>query len=120
MDAKQSLRLGLKLWIESDDGAVLSPGRLSLLEGIRRLGSLNKAAAEQRMSYRKAWGRIRDTEERLGQPLVRDGGGRKGYKLTELGDRLVDEYVAWREEVKAFAIERAGERFPWAVGNDLP
>ncbi len=118
MEEKHPVRLGIKLWIESDSGALLGPGRLALLEGVRRLGSLNKAAAEMRMSYRKAWGRLKDAESRLGKSLVEAGGGRKGYELTELGHRLVDEYLAWRQEVETFALERARAHFPWAVDDE--
>ncbi|MGE4506910.1 MAG: winged helix-turn-helix domain-containing protein [Desulfovibrionaceae bacterium] len=117
MDNNHPVHLGIKLWIESDDGALLGPGRLALLEGVRRLGSLNKTAAEMRMSYRKAWGRLKDAENRLGQPLVVAAGGRKGYDLTELGNRLVDEYLAWQAEVENFALERARARFPWALDD---
>ena len=119
MDNNRPVHLGIKLWIESDDGALLGPGRLALLEGVRRLGSLNKVAAEMRMSYRKAWGRLKDAEQRLGQQLVEDSGGRKGYVLTELGNSLVDEYLAWQAEVENFALERARTRFPWAVDEEL-
>ena len=118
MEDNNPVRLGIKLWVESDAGALIGPGRLALLEGIRRLGSLNKAAAELRMSYRKAWGRLKDAEERLGSPLVANAGGRKGYELTELGNSLVDEYLAWRAEVETYALERARKHFPWAVGDE--
>ena len=111
----ERVRLGVRLWLESEQGTLLGPGRLALLEGVRRLGSLNKAAAELGMSYRKAWGRLKDAEDRLGTDLVVSMGGRKGYDLTDLANRLVDDYLAWLAEVEAFALERAKVRFPWAV-----
>ncbi|MGE4551490.1 MAG: winged helix-turn-helix domain-containing protein [Desulfovibrionaceae bacterium] len=107
--------LKVRLWFESDRGPLLGPGRLALLEGVRRLGSLNKAAAEMGMSYRRAWGRVKEAEKRLGDALVVDAGGRNGFRLTPLADRLVDDYVAWMTEVKSFALERAQVRFPWHV-----
>lgn len=109
--------LKIRLWFESDRGPLLGPGRLALLEGVRRLGSLNKAAAELGMSYRRAWGRIKDAERRLGEPLLVDAGGASGFRLTSLADQLVNGYLVWVKEVEGFALERAQLCFPWHVSG---
>ncbi len=58
---------------------VFGLGRLKILDAIDRLGSIQGAARELKMSYRAIWGRIKATEERLNrQLLIRNIGGRTG------------------------------------------
>ena len=58
---------------------VFGLGRLKILDAIDRLGSIQGAAKELKMSYRAIWGRIKATEERLKRPLlIRNIGGRSG------------------------------------------
>ena len=47
------------------------------------------------MSYRAVWGKIKATEERLGQPLVRrkpDGTTRGGSELTPFAGTIMDGF----------------------------
>jgi molybdate transport system regulatory protein len=67
------------------------------------------------MSYRAAWGRIKRTEQALGEPLLVKASGRKGYELTPLASELVRDFAAWHNEVEAFALKRARERLPWNI-----
>ncbi|MBU1249128.1 MAG: LysR family transcriptional regulator [Proteobacteria bacterium] len=108
-------RLGIRLWIEGEDGTLVSSGRMRLLALIDQLGSLNKAAKEIGMSYRRAWGRIQETEERLGEPVVVRSRGRKGYELTEFGRQLLASWEEFRSDVSAYAGKRADAMLPWNV-----
>ncbi len=102
------MKIKSKLWIEVDGKPVFGRGRRFLLEAIDRNGSINQAAKEINISYRKAWGYIKAMEERLGFRLIeRQTGGRNGggaiitddaraflkkYELLEKGiQELVDE-----------------------------
>ncbi len=69
-----------KIWIEDDEGNVIfGLGRLRILDAIDRLGSIQAAAKELKMSYRAIWGKIKTTEESLNRPLlIRNIGGRAG------------------------------------------
>jgi len=107
--------LRVHLWLESGGGMVFGLGRVQLLELVERLGSLNQAAKALGMSYRAAWGRIKRTEEALGEPLLAKASGRKGYELTPLAETLLREFAQWHQEVEAFALERAKARLPWDV-----
>ncbi len=107
--------LRVHLWLESGGGMVFGLGRVQLLELVERLGSLNQAAKALGMSYRAAWGRIKRTEEALGEPLLAKASGRKGYELTPLAEMLLKEFAQWHQEVEAFALERAKIRLPWDV-----
>lgn len=107
--------LRVHLWLETDGHMLFGLGRVQLLELVERLGSLNRAAKALGMSYRAAWGRIKSTEEALGEPLLAKASGRKGYELTPLARTLLAEFAQWHREVEAYALKRARERMPWKV-----
>jgi len=79
-----------------ETGAVLfGLGRLKMLEAVREYGSISAAAKALKMSHRRIWGRIKLTEERLGQPLlVRNVGGASGggCRLTPYAQSLIDDF----------------------------
>ena len=99
-----------KLWIEIDGRPVFGRGRRFLLEAIDRYGSINQAAKEINISYRKAWGYIKAMEERLGFRLVeRQTGGRNGggTTLTKEAKRFLRKY----EEMETGIMELVDDRF---------
>ena len=73
----------------------IGPGKIGLLEGIERTGSLSAAARALGMSYRRAWLLLHSTNEGFSEPVVnlsvggKDGGG---TRLTDFGRRLVADY----------------------------
>ena len=69
-------------------GKPLDPRLVALLAETARTGSLNRAVAALRVSYRNAWGLLRTTAGALGQPLVVLEKGR-GAHLTALGETLL-------------------------------
>lgn len=85
-----------KIWIEDEEGKVVfGSGRLRILDAVEKQGSILGAAKELSMSYRAVWGKIKATEERLGQPLLtkRTGGSHGGgSELTPFGKVLVETY----------------------------
>lgn len=104
-------RIRLHLWIESDRGMMLGPGRAQLIENIEKYGSLQNAAKKMGISYRAAWGRIKKTEEVLGCKLLEKNAG--GYQLTPLGKELNGIFVAWFDSVEKYALKEAEKVFPW-------
>jgi len=108
--------LRMNIWLETGDGQALGRGRAQLLQMIKEQGSLNRAAAKLGMSYRAAWGKLKKTEQAIGQKLVyKEGGRRKGYKLTDLAEQLLENYNAWCAEIEEYALEKASRRFPWPI-----
>jgi molybdate transport system regulatory protein len=107
--------LRVHLWLETEGHMLFGLGRIQLLELVERLGSLNQAAKALGMSYRAAWGRIKSTEEALGEPLLAKASGRKGYELTPLAATLLKDFAQWHQEVEAFALKQAKQRLPWDV-----
>ena len=80
MQQWKTFHIRSKIWIEDEsENVVFGLGRLKILDAIDRLGSIQGAAKELKMSYRAIWGRIKATEERLNRPLlIRNIGGRSG------------------------------------------
>ncbi|MCL4242586.1 MAG: LysR family transcriptional regulator [Dehalococcoidia bacterium] len=114
-----------KLWLEADGRLVMSDYRLRLLQLVADTGSLAQAAAVMGLSYRRAWGKVKELEANLGFPLVRSEVGGAGGGHTELsgeGRNLLDAYrrfgqrmeealqAAYREELSP--LERCPENPP--------
>ncbi len=70
MDLPQTLAPKMKLWIVLADRVQLGHGRAQLLRAIDELGSIRKAAAQFGMSYRRAWGYLRELEAAAGFPFL--------------------------------------------------
>lgn len=88
--------LRYEIWLESVDKSIILNGEgFSLLTEVEQSGSLVTAARNLGMSYRKAWGVIRDVELHLGFNLVdkRRGGIAGGRSnLTSQGRQLLMAY----------------------------
>lgn len=102
-DLNEKYRIRSKIWVEDDSGGVaFGLGRVRILEAIQRKGSIHAAAKELGMSYRGVWGRIKATEERLGQPLlVRNIGGASGggSRLTPFAETLIRQFVDLHKKI---------------------
>lgn len=103
-----------KIWIEVNGDPVFGRGRRFLLEAIDSYGSINQAAKEIHISYRKAWSYIKNMEERLGIQLVeRQTGGKNGggATLTEEARRFLRKYEAMERGINEIVDERFREIF---------
>lgn len=88
-----STRVTLRL--DFDAGRRLGPGKVALLEAIRRKGSIAGAGREFRMGYRRAWLLVDELNHMFAEPLViARGGGRDGggASLTALGEEIIARY----------------------------
>ena len=88
-----SVRITLRLDFDADRR--LGPGKIALLEAIRRTGSISAAGREFGMAYRRAWLLTDDLNRMFAGPLVQTrGGGRNGggTTLTDLGKEVVCLY----------------------------
>jgi molybdate transport system regulatory protein len=93
-----------KLWVEKDGALVLSGYRVRLLQHIAETGSLAEAARRMGLSYRRAWGKIREIEENLGVRLVESevgGVGGGGTRLTPAGERVLALYQKYETAAQA-------------------
>jgi molybdate transport system regulatory protein len=88
---------GLTVRFRVDFGSRCSVGlgKVELLEGIARTGSLSQAARDMRMSYRRAWLLLEDMNLSFDYPVAHasvGGRGGGGVVLTSFGSRLVAAY----------------------------
>lgn len=99
-----NFRIRSKIWIEDNNGKVIfGPGRLKILEAVVHHGSIHAAAKELKMSYRAVWGKIKNTEERLGKLLlIRQIGGTSGggSEITPLCNKLIEKFSALQAHVE--------------------
>jgi molybdate transport system regulatory protein len=93
-----------KLWMSNPTAeGVFGDGRWRLLSAIREHGSLQQACRELGISYRKAWGDLRKSEEELGITFLekhRGGSGGGNTSLTEDGERWLQAYTRFRSDVE--------------------
>lgn len=113
-------------------GDVDSSRLLRLLTALAEGGALGAAARNVGMSYRSAWGLLRDCEQALGASMVIMERGR-GTRLTEFGAALValdaaarralDEvHAPWQRKLEALiapVVRSAPERLRLAASHDL-
>ncbi len=93
------------IWLEKEGEVVLSTWRVALLEAVAETGSITAGAEKMKVPYRVAWQKIREIEERLGEPVVETqvgGPGGGGAQLTPAGERYVQrfrEFAAGLDEI---------------------
>jgi molybdate transport system regulatory protein len=85
----------------------VGPGKIALLEGIDRTGSLSQAARELGMSYRRAWLLLASLNNAFREPVAATatgGRGGGGAQLTPFGRELVRLFRAFEQDTQARAV----------------
>jgi molybdate transport system regulatory protein len=103
------LKIKSKIWIESEDGILLSEGRVQLLKKIDETGSLNKASKVLNISYQKAWRLIDDVSKTTKKPVIETKiGGAKGGGtiLTPYGKSLITIFETINKDCWKFLDEQ--------------
>lgn len=102
-----------------DDEKILDWEGFGLLNAIKKTGSLSSAAAGMNMSYRKAWGIIREVEEKLGFNLVEKhrGGPEGGHtELTQEGNELINAYNELTGQFNT-SMKEITRKFFWSINK---
>ncbi|SEI12996.1 winged helix-turn-helix domain-containing protein [Paracoccus alkenifer] len=97
----------IRLFFTQQD--MIGPGKVALLEGIERSGSISAAGREMGMSYKRAWMLVETLNGMFSAPLVesaRGGAGGGGASLTDTGRQV----LALFREIEAAATEVNAER----------
>lgn len=102
----KSIQVRTKIWLEVDGEPLIGAGRERLLLAIESGGSLNAAAAELGISYRKAWSQLRQMELHAPFALVERTKGGKGGGSTHLtpeARELLARYAKLKAELRSLA-----------------
>lgn len=102
----------LSLRLDLPNGSRLGPGKVNLLEAVKRCASISAAAREQGMSYRRAWLLIDDMNRAFEEPVVATFPGRsqgKGASITDLGEKLIMLYRAAEAECSSAVTSQVAE-----------
>ena len=87
--------LAVRFRVDLGSACSIGIGKIELLEGISRSGSLSAAARQMRMSYRRAWLLLADLNAGFDRPVAEastGGRGGGGVVLTPFGERLIAGY----------------------------
>jgi molybdate transport system regulatory protein len=98
--------------IDFSEQCSVGAGKIELLEGIARTGSLSQAAREMRMSYRRAWLLLDDLNHSFDSPVAHTstgGTGGGGAVLTAFGELLVAGYRKFESSLQPLAHRHLGE-----------
>ena len=104
----------LKVWIVFDDRVKFGDGRAELLELIDALGSIQKAVRRLDMSYRNAWGYLRELEKAAGFKFLERRPGaapRGGTRLTKRGRAFLARYWRFRRALDPMVARRFRRTF---------
>jgi molybdate transport system regulatory protein len=94
------LQARFKVWVVFDGRVKFGDGRADLLALVDELGSLKKAVGRIGMSYRNAWGYLRELEDAAGFKLLErtpGGGPEGGTQLTAKGRLFLARYRRFRQ-----------------------
>ncbi|HEY2381404.1 MAG TPA: LysR family transcriptional regulator [Terriglobia bacterium] len=94
-------RLGVKakVWLTIGPRTLFGDGKADLLDAVDRLGSLRSAAESMGMSYRHAWGWLRELDEAAGFAFLEHTGTgpRTNLRLTDDGRQFIADYRRFRK-----------------------
>jgi len=112
--AREHLLLNYKIWLSTITGdGLIDESTWKLLKAIRSEESISKAAKTAGISYLKAWGDLKRTEELLGYTVVnKKRGGLDGGNttVTDKAIKLLDAYAALQSKLDD-SVENAFNEF---------
>src|SRR5262245_32724780 len=93
-----NLGVKAKFWLTLGPSTLFGDGKAKLLEAVEELGSLRSAAQSMGMSYRHAWGLLRELDKAAGFEFLEHSGigPRTRLRLTEDGRRFIEAYRRFR------------------------
>ena len=112
--SRHNIFLRYKIWLSTVSGdGIINETLWGLLNAIAETQSITAAAKQVGISYRKAWGDIKHTEDTLGYKLTKKfRGGKEGGRtiLTPDATKLLEAYAALQKQFDE-SIETAFEAF---------
>jgi molybdate transport system regulatory protein len=102
------------VWLETDGKYVFGWGVCEILQAVDETGSIKQAAGKLGKSYRYIWGRVKEAEKVLGEPLIEAHVGGKGTQrsfLTPAARHLVANFLEIRQRMFDLLREEFARRF---------
>jgi len=99
-------------------GSNVGPGKIALLEAIRKSGSLSQGARDLGMSYRRAWLLVDSLKRAFREPVTvasTGGKGGGGVQLTAFGETLIDSYRNLDREIAKLALRHLHDVIPAVI-----
>ena len=116
------MQIKANFWVERGGGVALSRWRVALLRAVEETGSITAGAERMKVPYRRAWDKIRESEERLGAKLLltkTGGAGGGGAQLTPLGAECVRRFEQFCQGLDDVLNQRFAEAFEgFAIASD--
>lgn len=84
-----------RFWVKKDSKNYLGLGKVELLKGILKYGSISSAAKSIRMSYKAAWDDVDSMNNLSSSPLVSSSAGGRGgggTKVTKQGELAIEAF----------------------------
>ena len=100
------MNVKIKIYFTDNDKQFMGIGVYWLLLGIKKYGSIRRAAEDMHLSYVKALGMLKTLEKTLNKKILnrkKGGDSREGATLTNEGDELLTLYEEYQNKVKSFA-----------------
>lgn len=101
------MKVKIKIYFTDEENKqFMGIGVFWLLVGIKKYGSIRKAAEDMQLSYVKALSMLNNLELTLERRILdrkRGGDSREGTSLTAAGEKLIELYEAYQDKVKSFA-----------------
>lgn len=116
---EEEIEIKINIRLEKKNGVIFGLGRYLILNEIEKHGSLKKAAEEIGMSYRAAWGKIKNSEKILGRKLIEKETNKEGYHLTSFGKILKEKFLQYTTETENYAKEKFKEDFSFLQKGSL-
>lgn len=93
------LGIKAKVWLTIGPRTLFGDGKADLLEAVDKLGSLRSAATSMGMSYRHAWGWLRELDKAAGFAFLEHTGTgpRTNLRLTVNGRQFIAAYRRFRK-----------------------
>jgi molybdate transport system regulatory protein len=113
----------VKLWLERNGRIVMSEYRLRLLALVAETGSLAEAAEQMGLSYRRAWGKIKELERNLDLSLVESAVGGVGgghTTITSEGRDLLRRFAEFQSQAEAAVRSAYEQAFRGDMGQGIP
>lgn len=112
------MKIKYKIWFEESGVTVFEPSLDEYFKQLEECNSLHSAVKKLNLSYRLVWGKIKNTEKKLGIQLVKINPGEKKMHLTKSARESLKIFDELEKEITPI-LQKAGEKMAALKKNAL-